>query len=450
MKHLTVKLKISIWLTLLMSLLAALLATFMLSISSMVATQTAASQLAETLKSNLSQVSMTDGSLNLGDKFHFYRNGVSTLIYSKNEALLAGQIPVSYTSQEPFQNGASRTVSDGDDAYLVLDFWIPAGWEEGVWVRGLMETPNNYRANRNLLIAVLITLPIFIIFAAIESYRIIKRAFSPLENITATASAINEARDLSQRINLPKGHDEFSRLADTFDHLFERLELSFEAEKQFISDASHELRTPVSIIKGACDYAQKFDETPEEHKETIAMIHRQADKMSGLITQLLSMARLDQGTELAHFEPIDLGNLLSSLCEEQAFESSRLTLDIQKDVTCSCDPGLMSRLVQNLVENAFKYGKPDSRVWVSLQQTDHEILLQVRDNGIGIPHDQQKKIWQRFYQADPARSEDGGSGLGLPMVQQIARIHGGYMTLESVPELGSAFTLHLPTEDSQT
>lgn len=448
MRNISIKLKITVWLTLLMVLLAGLLLAFMLFISSAVASQTAMSQLSQTVRSNLDQISISGGKLELKDGFHFYRSGVSTLVYSQNEALLAGQIPVSFTGSEPFQSGLTRTVAAGDERYLVLDIWLPMGWESGVWVRGLMEAPENQQLANNLLIVALAALPAFLIMVALGSYWIVKRAFRPLDHITATAMDINEARDLSRRIALPSGRNEFYRLASTFDQLFERLERSFEAEKQFTANASHELRTPVSIIKGACEYAEKYDETPEERQETISMIHRQAVKMSGLISQLLSMTRLDQGTELARMESVDLGELLRSLCDDQAYDRERLTLEFPPGLTARGDPALLSRLVQNLIENAFKYGKPEGHVWISVRKQEKEILLQVRDDGIGIPADQQEKIWQRFYQVDPSRSGESGAGLGLSLVWQIAQIHGGSMTLESIPNVGSEFTLHLPDAEA--
>lgn len=444
MKHCSIKVRITLLLTLLMGLLAVLVLAFMLSISQTVAMQTSMSQLSQTVKQNLYQTGMKEGRLELGDSFSFYRNGVSTLIYSRNKALLAGQLPVSFSVEEPFQNGLIRTVDTGEQQYLILDLWLPMGWENGVWLRGLMTAPDNLRLTQNLLRIGLIVMPAFMLLAALGSYWIVRKAFRPLDSITATAMAINEAQDLSRRIDLPPGQDEFSRLASTFDQLFERLEKSFEAEKQFTADASHELRTPVSIIKGACEYAQKYDETPEERQETISMIHRQADRMSDLISQLLSMTRLEQGTELAHMQYLDLGKLLVSLCQEQGYDSQRLTMELQEGVTVGADPALLSRLIQNLVENAFKYGKPDGHVWVSLHQSTDEVLLEVRDDGIGISAEEQDKIWKRFYQVDPARSGGVGAGLGLSMVRQIAHAHGGYMTLDSVPRVGSAFTLHLP------
>lgn len=448
MKPLSVKSRIAVWLTLLMGLLAVLLLAFLLSISRVVAAQSSMSQLSQTVRSNLSQTGMSNGRLALGDGFSFYQNGVSTLIYSREKALLAGQIPVSFSVEEDFQNGITRVVNAGGGQYLVLDLWLPMGWDNGVWLRGLMEVPENQQLTSPLLRVALIVMPAFMALAALGSYWIAGRAFRPLDSIMSAAASINEAQDLSRRIGLPPGRDEFSQLAATFDQLFQRLEKSFESEQQFAADASHELRTPVSIIKGACEYAEKYDETPEERLETISMIHRQANRMSQLISQLLSMTRLDQGTETAKLEPVKLNDLIRSLCQEQAYDPRRLILELQEEVTAAADPALLSRLIQNLVENGFKYGRPDGCVWISVRQDGGEILLEVRDNGMGIPSEQQDKIWQRFYRADPARSGEGGTGLGLAIVRQIAQLHGGYMTLESVPRVGSAFTLHLPAAES--
>lgn len=427
-----------------MALLAGLLLAFMLSISSAVSTQSAMDQLARTVRGNLSHIATEDGRLSLGEDFQFYHSGVSTLIYSSGEALLAGQLPVSFTAQEPFQNGTTRTVACAQGRYLVLDLWLPFGWDDGVWVRGLLEVPDREQITREMLTVGLAALPVFLLLAALGCWWIVRRSFRPLDSISATAAAINEARDLSGRIALPPGRDEFSRLAATFDQMFERLERSFEAEKQFTADASHELRTPVSIIQGACEYGLKYDETPEERRETLTMIHRQAVRMSSLISQLLRMTRLEQGTELARLERVDLGELVRSLCREQNYDPQRLCLELEEGVTAQADPALLSRLIQNLVENAFKYGRAGGHVWVSVAQGEEEILLSVRDDGVGIPAQEQDKVWQRFYRVDQSRGEDSGTGLGLAMVRQIALAHGGHMTLESVPGVGSNFTLHLP------
>ena len=138
MKHLSVKVKITIWYVLLMILMAGLLLGFLVFISGSVSTQTAMDQLDQTVRDNLQQVDMTDGSLQLGESFRFYNNGVYTLVYSQNESLLAGQVPVGFTADEPFQSGLTRPVDVRGVRYYVLDFWLPLSWEGGVWVRGCL------------------------------------------------------------------------------------------------------------------------------------------------------------------------------------------------------------------------------------------------------------------------------------------------------------------------
>ena len=444
MKNMSVKLKITLWITVLMAALFVLLLLFMLGISRQVVYQTAMQNLSDTVQNNVSEVTLTDGKLQLGEGFVYYHSGISVLVYSQNETLLAGQVPVTFVAQEPFESGRTRAVLSGNESYLVMDLWVPAGWDSGVWLRGVVEAPDYRSTVRNLLYVALFALPIFILLTAIGGWMIVKRTFHPLDTITKTASTINEARDLSGRIGLPPGKDEFSRLAAAFDGMFERLEASFEAERQFTADASHELRTPVSIIKGACEYAEKYDETEEERKETLDMIHRQADKMSSMIAQLLRMTRLEQGTEVTRMEKTDLAQLARSVCAEQGYDAEHVRLEADKPVIVRVDAALLSRLLQNLVSNAIKYGKPDGHVWISVRCTAGEALLSVRDDGIGIAPEQQEKIWQRFYQVDASRGDESGAGLGLSMVQQIAQIHGGRMTLESILGVGSDFTLHLP------
>ena len=442
-----VKRRIALWLTLLTVLLTVLLLVYLLIISETVATQTAQNELTRVLRENAARVSLLEGSFQVAADFRFSSGGITTLVYSRGGALLAGQIPVGYRARLPFESGVIRTVGE-ETKYMVLDLWVPSGWENGLWLRGIAVAPELRPVTSNMILWTLITLPLFALLAACGAYLIAHRAFRPLARIHATAEAINEAQDLRGRIGLPAGEDEFSRLAATFDGMFERLERSFEAEKQFASDAAHELRTPISIIKGACEYAARYGEgeTPEERRETLEMIHRQADRMARLTDGLLHMTRMEQGSEGSELCRMDLGTEVTAICAETYAAEGRLTVSAEKEIFVLADRDLLSRLLCNLIENAIKYSDPPACAAVTVRVTrcEGEALLSVSDRGIGIPPEAHERIWQRFTRLDPSRADGESTGLGLAIVRGIAERLAGYMTLESEVGMGSTFTLHLP------
>ena len=446
MKPSSIKTRITLWITLLVVALFSLMLLFAWAVSSSVVQRTARQQLADTVRANAAFVSLgDDGKLATAQGFAFSRGGVTSLVYSKTEALLAGQLPVGFSASVPFENGALRTVEAAGADWYLLDLWIAHGWEDGVWLRGLMEVPDTAAAARNLLLAAAVALPLFVLAGALGSFWIVRRSLRGLDAVNAAAASIDEGKDLSLRIGPVPGGQELTRLAENFDGLLERLQRSFEAERRFTADASHELRTPVAVIKSACEYAEAFDETDEERRETLGMIRRQADKMTALIGHLLALTRLDQGTEPLRAVPLDLGRLARQTLGEQNCDPARLRLALAEGVMVRGDEALLGRLVANLVDNAFKYGLPGGTVTVEVRAEGGEALLTVADEGPGIPAGQQEKIWRRFYQVDAARGdEQQGVGLGLSLVQRIAQLHGGRMTLESAEGAPSAFTLHLP------
>ena len=446
MKPSSIKTRITLWITLLVVALFSLMLLFAWAVSSSVVQRTARQQLADTVRANAAFVSLgDDGKLATAQGFAFSRGGVTSLVYSKTEALLAGQLPVGFSASVPVENGALRTVEAAGADWYLLDLWIAHGWEDGVWLRGLMEVPDTAAAARNLLLAAAVALPLFVLAGALGSFWIVRRSLRGLDTVNAAAASIDEGKDLSLRIGPVPGGQELTRLAENFDGLLERLQRSFEAERRFTADASHELRTPVAVIKSACEYAEAFDETDEERRETLGMIRRQADKMTALIGQLLALTRLDQGTEPLRAVPLDLGRLARQTLSEQNCDPARLRLALAEGIMVRGDEALLGRLVANLVDNAFKYGLPGGTVTVEVRAEGGEALLTVADEGPGIPAGQQEKIWRRIYQVDAARGdEQQGVGLGLSLVQRIAQLHGGRMTLESAEGAPSAFTLHLP------
>ena len=452
MKRLSVKQKLTIWIILLMLLLVGLVLGFMLAVSSSVVTEHAHDQLTTTLRGNLSGISRENGTLSFSEDFSFTRSSVYTLVYSDSGALLAGQPPLSFPEGITFENGITRTVSGAADDFYVLDYWLHFGWDDGVWVRGVTPMPDTADILNELADIALLLLPLMVIVSGLGAYLIARSTFRPIDRMIRTVGEISEGRDLSRRIGLPSGRDEISRLGQAFDSMFARLETSFEAEKQFTSDASHELRTPVAVILAQCGDARRNAQTPEQYAEAIDVVERQAKRMSDMIARLLQMTRLEQGTQRITMEHADISSLVEVICGEQPQLPQGITLqsDIQPDVEAWFDVTLMSRLLQNLINNAAQYGRENGHIWVVLRRMEGDVVLSVRDDGIGIPAEQLDKIWQRFYQVEPARGAEGGAGLGLPMVQQIAALHGGTVTVDSREGEGSCFTLRFPAEGRQT
>ena len=452
MKRLSVKQKLTIWIILLMLLLVGLVLGFMLAVSSSVVTEHAHDQLTTTLRGNLSGISRENGTLSFSEDFSFTRSGVYTLVYSDSGALLAGQLPLSFPEGITFENGITRTVSGAADDFYVLDYWLHFGWDDGVWVRGVTPMPDTADILNELADIALLLLPLMVIVSGLGAYLIARSTFRPIDRMIRTVGEISEGRDLSRRIGLPSGRDEISRLGQAFDSMFARLETSFEAEKQFTSDASHELRTPVAVILAQCGDARRNAQTLEQYAEAIDVVEWQAKRMSDMIARLLQMTRLEQGTQRIAMEHADISSLVEVICGEQPQLPRGITLqsDIQPDVEAWFDVTLMSRLLQNLINNAAQYGRENGHIWVVLRRMEGDVVLSVRDDGIGIPAERLDKIWQRFYQVESARGEEGGAGLGLPMVQQIAALHGGTVTVDSREGEGSCFTLRFPAEGRQT
>lgn len=442
MKRLSVKQKLTIWIAMLMLLLAVLMQAILMSVSSSVVTEQTRNRLETTLRSKLSDISKEKGNLVFARGFSFVENGVYTIVYNENEALLAGQMPLSFPDGIKFENGMIRTI----DEYHVLDFHLPFGWNDGVWVRGVTPVIHTTDIMNDLFFLSLILLPVMVVISGTGAYLLSRSTFRPIERIISAAEAISEGRDLSSRIGLPPGQDEISRMGAAFDRMFSRLESSFETEKQFTSDASHELRTPIAVILAQCEESRVHTMTKEESAQAFGVVERQARRMSAMIGQLLQMTRLEQGTQRAVFEQADLSELVQVVCEEQPVSEKGIVIetDLQIAVEAWFDVTLMTRLLQNLLNNAVQYGREKGHIWVTLSRKGEDIILAVRDDGIGISTDQLDKIWQRFYQVDNVRGTQSGTGLGLTMVKQIALLHGGQVTVESIEGVGSCFTFCFP------
>jgi heavy metal sensor kinase len=295
-----------------------------------------------------------------------------------------------------------------------------------------------------LLITLLVGGPLLIGAATFSGYFLAARALAPIDHITRTARRIS-AEDLSARLNLPDTDDEVGRLAATLDEMLARLDESFRRERQFTADASHELRTPLAAMQAILGVVRERRRTPEDYEQALADLSEEADRLRGLVEDLLRLARGDAQPHAAH-EPLDLSTLLGDVTDSlrPLAEARGLALTYTGPaglVLCGDADGLI-RLFVNLLDNAIQYTESGA-VTVTAGTAAGAAQIAVADTGCGIPPEHLPRIFDRFYRQDSARSSRG-AGLGLAIALDIARAHGGTITVESAVGAGSTFTVHLP------
>lgn len=302
------------------------------------------------------------------------------------------------------------------------------------------------RTLRRLLQALLVGVPLLVGFAGLGGYFLAARALAPIDHITRTARRIaGGAEDLSARLNLPASDDEVGRLATTFDSMLARLDESFKRERQFTADASHELRTPLAAMQAILGVVREERRTPEDYEQALADISEEADRLRGLVEDLLRLARGDTRLPAA-YEPVDLSTLLYDLTDSlrPLAEVKGLTL------TCRAPTGLilsgsnddLIRLFVNLLDNAITC---TDRGTIAVTAHNHNGTgrVAVADTGRGIPVEHLPRIFDRFYRVDASRT-NRGAGLGLALALDIARAHGGSIEVNSAVGVGTTFTVLLP------
>ncbi len=338
----------------------------------------------------------------------------------RNEATVIGvQIPV-YSDRQVFK----------------IEFTADSSTCKKIYIRAICPAENVKTAFTAIGRSAVYILPFFVIVAAIGAYIISKKTVEPVEKITASAHDISTGSDLSKRLETNKAPREISNLAETFNGMLERLHTSFESEKRFTSDASHELRTPLAVIKAECEYALSGNADEEERMQALESIEEQTDKMTALVSSLLSVTRAEQGSGRFTLEEANLSELVEEICcKFRPTKNIRLITEIDNDIIISLNNTLITQLLENLLSNADKYGRENGFIKVKLYSEKDKTVLSVRDNGIGISEEDLPKIWNRFYRADASRSETEGFGLGLALVKKIAEIHSAECVAESETDI---------------
>ena len=312
-------------------------------------------------------------------------------------------------------------------------------------------------ATKGLLNTLLFAGSAVLLLGAAATWWTVRRDMQPVEDMIGTAEAIGEG-DLSQRVPPAPEGTELSRLGDALNHMLGHIEHSFDSEqatqerlKQFIADASHELRTPITSVKG---YAELYRAggLPDDESLTNAMarIEKEAGRMGRLVEDLLLLARLDRENSMEH-APVDLRLLVDdAIADFEALEPDRpLHLDAVETAFVNGDEGRLTQVISNLLGNARTHTPSGSPVDVAVSLDNGHVVLQVTDDGSGIPEPELDRVFDRFHRVDSSRArKSGGSGLGLSIVAAIVSAHSGDVSVENVDGRGARFTVRIPARPS--
>ena len=329
-------------------------------------------------------------------------------------------------------------------------------WSEKVSVGGqsyliqsAFEMDDFYEALHHFALLLLISIPSLLVCAAAGGYWISTRALAPVDQITQTARTIS-AQNLSSRLVVPNTGDELQRLSETLNGMLERLEAAFKKITQFTADASHELRTPVAVMRTRAELSLRKARSADEYREVIAEVLTELEKTSGLIEQLMFLARADSGAETLHFAATNVAEVLREACHQGSALAEAKQIAFQEHIPgesmwIQADASSLRRLFLILIDNAVKYTPASGQIEVSLHRNDGYAVAEVRDTGIGIAEADLPNVFERFYRTDKARTrESGGVGLGLSIGRWIAEVHSGTIEVHSSPGRGSTFQIRLP------
>ena len=300
----------------------------------------------------------------------------------------------------------------------------------------------------HVFLSLLMGLPLGVIIITGGGYLLVRRALTPVEKITRAAERITQ-HNLSERLPVSKTGDELERLSISLNRMIARLDDAFQNSKRFVADASHELRTPLTVLRGELEGMVEDARLDTDMRERAASMFEEAVRLSRIVDQLFTLSRLDAGEAQAEWSRFDLAGMARTTAEQMNLlaEDKKISITCQADqpVLVEGDSARLKQVVVNLLDNAIKYTPENGAVQLRIKPVNGHAVLEVEDNGVGIPSEALPHIFERFYRVDQIRSGDfEGAGLGLSIVKSICGAHGAEIEARSTPSMGSCFRVTLP------
>ena len=404
---------------------------------------------------------------------HRFRDHIFAIFDAKGNLVISSQdvplaapaidaVPLGLLSSDSFQrflNASSRSerffgkVHGNKAGYRAFARHFSSGGKSGTLV-----ILQSLHAQQEMLEEVTATfawvIPIAIVLAGLGGYFLARKSLAPVVAMSSQAGRIG-ASNLHERLAVQNDKDELGHLARSFNSLLDRLSQSFERQQRFMADASHELRTPVAILRGEAEVALSQQvRSLEDYRESLGVLHQEAERLTHIVEDLFTLTRADAGQY-----PLQPRNFYLDELVGECVHSAR-TLALAKKISLNleevsespihADESLLRRMILNLLDNAIKYTSEGGRVTITCHRAGEEYAVSIMDTGGGIPADLQPRIFERFFRADKARSraenDGGGAGLGLSISRWIAEAHHGRLELTRSDSIGSTFTAYLPAK----
>jgi len=299
-----------------------------------------------------------------------------------------------------------------------------------------------------LLFWLILGLPLVLAVAVCGGHVLVTQALAPVETMGRSAEQIT-LHHLSERLPVARTGDELERLSIALNNMITRLEEAFQHNRRFMADASHELRTPLTVIRGELEAVAQQTALSPALRDTIGNVLEEVERLARIVESLFALAKLEAGEAQAKWARVDLAKLAASTADQMCLlaedKGISISCDAPSPVPVEGDSARLKQVVVNLLDNAIKYTPQGGAVRLAVGEASDQAVLEVSDNGIGIPLDEQSHVFERFFRVDKARSRDlGGAGLGLAIVKSICTAHGGRVDVQSIEGRGSRFKVELP------
>ena len=374
------------------------------------------------------------------EEFDDFDNGIYFVRYNSEGIEMGGMSPKGFDLTLEQSEGIVSSYRKKGEKYYYYDRKING--TDGEWIRGIVPVNKLSDEVNRMLLTIIILSPLLLIVIVYGGYKIIKKALSPVAKISSTATEIQKNGDFSKRIEIDNGQDEIHKMANAFNEMLNSLENFYLHEKQFSSDVSHELRTPVSVILTESQYSLEYVDNIEEARDSFSVIQRQAKRMSEMINQIMELSKIEKQTATPS-DKINFSETVEKILGDYknlfAEKNIEMAKKIEENIYIIGDKIMIERLFDNLLNNAMKFTK--DKINVKLYSENENCVMEIEDNGIGIPEEDKKLIWGRFYQVNDSRNKkvNKGFGLGLSLVAKIIEQHNASIDVESKLNQGTRF-----------